>query len=203
MSDTEKERRVQEYVDKITAVNMDNALRDMRLSQALFLTQNGKVTSSIANQYRDKLIEYGIYCKEEELDRWIGTCQYLIDCISECSDEEWLYNAWTIEATGELMEAMDGENIDWDRVSEIISEQGHTAGTISEVGQLLIAYSPNGISFVDKFIKPRSIFNSMKALKTAYTTEKGRLARKEKKERKLLNSRLIKVLCDRVNSLNS
>lgn len=197
MTREEKERKAQEYVDRITAVNMGNALHDMRMSQVLFLTKNGKFTSSIADQYRDKLIEYGIYCKEEEIDRWIDMCQRLIDSIPKCSDAEWLYDAWTIEAAAELMQVMDGETIDWDKVGNMVFDQGHTVGTMSEVSQLLIAYSPNGMAFVDEFIKPRSIFNSMTSLKNAYNTERGRLLRKEKKERKEFGGRLVKILSDR------
>lgn len=202
MTKEERERKAQEYVDKMFAVNKDSALRDMRMSQMLFLTKNGKFTSSIADQYRDKLIEYGVYCKEEEIDRWIDMCQHLIDSIPKCSDAEWLYDAWTIEAAAELMQAMDGDAIDWDHIREMVNNQGHTGGTMSEVSQLLIAYSPMGMAFVDEIV-PRSSLNNLTSLKNAYNTEKGRLLRQEKRERKELGGRLVKVLSDRENYLRS
>lgn len=200
MTKEERERKAQEYVDKMLAVNKENALRDMRTSIDLFLTKDGKFYSTLANEYRDKIAEYGIYCREEELGRWLSMTQYLIDSIKNMTDNEWLYDAWTIEATCRLMEAMD-ENIDWDEIHKIVEEQGHTGGSISEVAQLLLAYSPHGIAFVDHIIKPRTIYNGMTNLKNAYNSEKGRLARQEIKQKKALGARLIKCLSVQMNSI--
>ena len=196
----ESKVRVCDCFDEKSVVNMNNALNDMRIAIGLGVTRNGEFYSSVANKYRDMLIEYGMYCKDDEVDRWIGCCQYLIDSISHCEDTEWLYDAWIMEATAKLLYALDGE-IDWDRVHDIVREQGHTCGTISEVSQLLLDFSPCGVEFVEHEIKPRAIFSEMKGLKSAYNTEVGNRKRKEKRERKELGSRLVKVLNDRVISL--
>lgn len=197
----EQDRLADEYIAKHYSVNKENALRDMRLSMELYLTKNGRFYSTLANQYRDMLSEYAIYCKEEEFERWQDMCQDLIDSIKGMSDTDWLYEAWLVEATAKLMKAMDVE-IDWNRVEEIVSDQGHTGGTISEVAQMLIAYSPNGLLFVDQIIKPRSIYKEMKGLRNAYGTEVNRRMRQEMKEKKALGIRLVKCLGTRVNDLN-
>lgn len=197
----EQDRLADEYIEKHFSVTKENALRDMRLSMDLHLTKNGKFYSIVANQYRDMLSEYAIYCKEEDFERWQDMCQELIDSIISSSDADWLYDAWIVEATAKLMITMDGE-IDWNRVKEVVSEQGHTAGTVSEVAQMLIAYSPNGLLFVDHIIKPRSIYKEMKGLRNAYGTEVNRRMRQEMKEKKQLGTRLVKCLGVRVTNLN-
>ena len=204
MTKEEIELKADEYVRNITEVNKENALYDMRISMDLCLTKNGKFYSMIANQYRDMMCEYGIYCKDDEaLDKWAKLCQELIDSISSSSDVEFLYNAWMVEAAAKLMHAMSEENIDWNRVREIISDQGHTGGTMSQVSQMLLEYSPHGVEFVERFVKPRSIFNSMTNLRKAYNKEKRKLRKKEKEERSELGSRLVKVLVMREKQLRS
>lgn len=203
MEKQEKERLAQEYYDKITEVNKENALNDMRTSIAFYITKNGKYESMIANQYRDKMIEYGVHCKEEELDNWMLLCQSMIDSICDMSDAGWLYGAWVMEATAKLLEALDSNDIDWDVIREIISEQGHTGGTMSAIGQLLIKYSPNGVEFVEHIIKTRASFDMMTALKCVYNEEKVKREEKEKIVQNELGTRLVKVLNERVNSLSN
>ena len=45
MTVEERERRAEEYFQRITEVNKENALMDMRTSISLFLTKNGKYES--------------------------------------------------------------------------------------------------------------------------------------------------------------
>lgn len=196
----EQDRLEDEYIARMEAVTKENALYDMRTMIALHCTKNGNFVSRKANEYRDMLAEYAIYCKEEDFERWQDMCQNLIDSIKDMSDISWLYEAWIVEATAKLMSAMDGE-IDWNRVKEIVGEQVHTCGTMSEVAQMLIAYSPNGLSFVDHMIKPRAIYSEMTGLKNAYGTEVNRRMRKEKKDKKQLAMRLVKCLNNRTLNL--
>ena len=72
---------------------------------------------------------------------------------------------------------------------------------MSEVTQMLIAYSPNGLSFVDHMIKPRAIYSEMTGLKNAYGAEVNRRLRKEKKDKKQLAMRLVKCLNNRTLNL--
>jgi hypothetical protein len=73
---------------------------------------------------------------------------------------------------------------------------------MSDVAQMLIAYSPNGLLFVDEIIKPRSIYKEMKGLRNAYATEVNRRMRQEKRERKELGKRLVMCLDKQVSNLN-
>ena len=73
---------------------------------------------------------------------------------------------------------------------------------MSDVAQMLIAYSPNGLLFVDEIVKPRSIYKEMKGLRNAYATEVNRRMRKEMRERKELGKRLVICLDKRVNNLD-
>ena len=182
-------------------VTKENAYRDMCLAINLSLTKDGKFYSIIANKYRDKLMEYAIYCKSEEVERFCSMCQSLIDSIKDSKDLEWFYEAWVVESTAKLMYALDGD-VNWDKVREIVSDQGHTCNTMSDVAQMLIAYSPKGLLFVDEIVKPRSIYKEMRGLKNAYATEVNRRMRQEKRERKELGKRLVICLNNRVNNLS-
>lgn len=201
MTTEENKKLIEKYFERADKVTKENALKDMRLMINLHCTKNGKFVSRKANEYRDMLLEYAIYCKDDDFERWQEMCQYLIDSIKKMGDEEWLYYAWTVEATAQLMQAMDGE-FSWDKIKEIVSEQGHTVGTMSEVAQLLIAYSPNGLSFVEHIIKPRAAYKDMTCLKNAYNTEVNRRMRSERREKKQLGARLVKCLNDHVLDLN-
>ena len=187
--------------DEIEEVTKENAYRDMCLAMKLNLTKDGKFYSIMANKYRDKLAEYAVYCKSEDVERFCSMCQSLIDSIKDMKDLEWFYEAWVVESTVKLMHALDGD-VDWDRVRDIVSDQGHTCNTMSDVAQMLIAYSPNGLLFVDEIVKPRSIYKEMKGLRNAYATEVNRRMRQEKRERKELGKRLVMCLDKQVSNLN-
>ena len=198
MTKEERERKAQEYVDKITAPTKENALRSMRLSQDLFLTKNGKFYSMTSDDYIKKLQEYGIYCKEEELDNWFNRVQALVDAIPEMSDAGWLYEAGIFDATVEMMELLSNGG-SWDEVRELISKQGHTVMTMSSVAQNLLEFSPYGIQFVDVIVKPRSVYEGMTYLKKAYEEE----TKRETAKKQELSKRFIKVLNTRITNLNS
>ncbi|MBQ2909540.1 MAG: hypothetical protein IJE53_01900 [Bacilli bacterium] len=198
MTKEERERKAQEYVDKITAPTKENALRSMRLSQDLFLTKNGKFYSMTSDNYIKKLQEYGIYCKEEELDNWFNRVQALVDAIPGMSDAGWLYEAGIFDATVEMMELLSNGG-SWDEVRELISKQGHTIMTMSSMAQNLLEFSPYGIQFVDVIVKPRSVYEGMTYLKKAYEEE----TKRETMKKQELSKRFIKVLNTRITNLNS
>ena len=50
----------------MNAPTAENALEDMKISQALYLTKDGKFYSTIANEYKAILQSYSVYCKEEK-----------------------------------------------------------------------------------------------------------------------------------------
>lgn len=198
MTKEERERKAQEYVDRITAPTKENALRSMRLSQDLFLTKNGKFYSMTSDNYIKKLQEYGIYCKEEELDNWFNRVQALVDAIPGMSDAGWLYEAGIFDATVEMMELLSNGG-SWDEVRELISKQGHTIMTMSSMAQNLLEFSPYGIQFVDVIVKPRSVYEGMTYLKKAYEEE----TKRETMKKQELSKRFIKVLNTRITNLNS
>lgn len=198
MTKEERERKAQEYVDRITASTKENALRSMRLSQEMFLTKNGKFYSMTSDEYVKKLQEYGIYCKEEELDNWFNRVQALVDAIPRMSDDGWLYEAGIFDSTVEMMELLSNGG-SWDEVRELISKQGHTGMTMSSMAQNLLEFSPYGIQFVDVIVKPRSVYEGMTYLKKAYEEESMR----EDAKKKELSKRFIKVLNTRITNLKS
>lgn len=197
MTKEERERKAQEYVDKITAPTKENALSSMRLSQALFLTKNGKFYSMTSDDYIRKLQDYGVYCKEEEIDNWCFRVQALVDAIPEMSDDGWLYEAWIFDSTVEMMELLSNGG-SWDAVRELISRQGHTGMTMSSMAQNLLEFSPYGIDFVDNIVKPRMSYEGMTYLKEAYKKESEKVEEKKKE----LGKRLIKTLNKRMIELN-
>lgn len=150
------------------------------------------------------LKNYGCYCKDEEIERWNSACDWLIKSIPGMSDQEWLEEADTLENTGRVMECLSliqGEN-DWDFIRDIVDTQEHTVDSLCTVSELLIAYSPMGMEFVDNIVRPMEDFKKMRSLKAAYDTEKNRLMRKEMVERRELGKRLIRVLSVRKNNLS-
>ena len=184
-------------IQEIEEVTKENAYRDMQLAMKLHLTKDGKFYSIMANKYRDKLAEYAVYCKSEDMIRFCSMCQSLIDSIKDMKELDWFYEAWVVESTAKLMHALDGD-VDWDQVRDIVSDQGHTCNTMSDVAQMLIAYSPNGLLFVDEIV----IYKEMKGLRNTYATEVNRRMRQEKRERKELGKRLIMCLNKQVSNLN-
>ena len=193
MTKEERERKAQEYVDKITAPTKENALSSMRLSQALFLTKNGKFYSMTSDDYIRKLQDYGIYCKEEEIENWCLRVQALVDAIPSMSDDGWLYEAWIFDSTVEVMELLSTGG-SWDEVKDLISKQGHTGMTMSSMAQNLLEFSPYGIDFVDNIIKPRTAYNGMTYLKQAYESEIKKVETKKKE----LGKRLVRSLNKRI-----
>lgn len=198
MTKEESKRKAEEYVQKITAPTKENALNSMRIAQGLFLTKNGKFYSMTSDEYIRKLQEYKKYCKDEEQENWCIRTQALVDAIPSMSDSEWLYEAGIFDATVELMEKM-ASDFTWDEVREIISRQGHTGMTMSCMAQKLLEFSPQGISFVENIIKPRSIYSGMTYLQEAYEYEKS----KENEKKQELGKRLIKTLYKRIDNLNN
>lgn len=198
MTKEEKKKEALEFVRQMREPTKENALKDMRASQALFLTKNGKFYSSVTEEYLQKMQEYGIYCKVEEQENWCRRLQSLVDCMPNMSDDEWLNEAWIFESSATLMEKMNGE-FSWDEVRDVISEQGHTGMTMSLMSQTILEFSPYGISFVDHIVKPRGGFNAMTYLKRAYNMAK----KKEQKTKEELGSRLVKSLNAGSTSLNN
>ena len=72
----------------------------------------------------------------------------------EVSNKDISYELYSYEACGEVMEFL-AKNKDFDKLKELIKLQGHTAGTMSLFGQVMLYFSSYGLEFVDNIVGDR------------------------------------------------
>ena len=173
----EDNKQIEQYTaEDLFEPTAENAIRDMTMSKLLFLTKNGEVYSSTANEYIEKMLAYATYCKKEEANNWIKTIKSLIFHAGETNDEYILCELRSKEYAGIIMEQLaNGKTMD--EIKQIVREQGHSGFTISLLGQNMIMYSPYGLEFAEQVIGTYATKSQSELCKT-YKREK----RKQKKE---------------------
>lgn len=174
-----------EFVDKMFEITAENAIRDMKMSKLLFITKNGKFISYIANDYIKKMSKYSIYCKEEEQDNWTNTIEKLIYMAGEVDDYSIESELHAYEDAGKIMEHI-GNGKSWEEISKLTHEQGHSGMSISLLGQTMLNYSPEGITFAEEVIGSewiKLLTNLNKAYKKEKRKEKNKQLTLEKKQK--------------------
>lgn len=165
-----------EVIDKMFEITAENAIRDVKMSKLLFITKDGKFISYIANDYIEKMAKYSAYCKEEQ-ENWTIIIKHLIYMAGEVDDYTLLSELHSYEYAGELFEHMaNGES--WEEVRQLVHEQGNSGMSISLLGQIMLKYSPEGITFVEEVIGSDWI-KLLDNLNEAYEKEKERVKNKQ------------------------
>lgn len=145
-------------------------LNDVRLCTLLYITKNGKVFSSKAEEYLRWINEYSKYCVSGMEDAWQEDIRRI------------LYNPLILKPEYkdsdkglELIKNNNGVIIDklfdymnagmimdefartqsWGEVQKVLDEQGHTGFTMSGLESVLIMYALIGNEFIDQFDKDR------------------------------------------------
>ena len=136
---------------KVTAME---AIEDMRLAKLFIITEGGKITSSVANRYFKQMEKYAQFCLEDKQNEWNEKIRSLVGMAGEVSNEDISYELYSFETCGEVMEFLDKNN-DFDKLKELIKLQGHTAGTMSLLGQVMLYFSSYGLEFVDNIVGDR------------------------------------------------
>lgn len=166
-----------EFVDKMSEVTAENAVRDMKTSKLFFLTKNGKFISYIANDYIEKMSKYSVYCKEEEQENWTQTIEKLIYMAGEVDDYSIESELHAYEDAGEIMKHI-ANGKSWEEISKLTHEQGHSGMSISLLGQTMLNYSPEGITFTEKVIGSGWI-KLLDNLNKTYKKEKRKVKNKQ------------------------
>ena len=97
----------------------------------------------------------------------------------EVSNKDISYELYSYEACGEVMEFL-AKNKDFDKLKELIKLQGHTAGTMSLFGKVMLYFSSYGLEFVDNIVGDR--LGLLANLKNEY----NKVKRKQKTAMKML-----------------
>lgn len=195
-----------------TDVTSANAELDFEFSVWGRVVKDGRFFSPVADAYRDRLSEFGIYCKEEEAKNWITSCRSLVNSMQEMVIQnektlfppkfDWSYETLVFEKTAQYMEILAGE-VNWDEVCNDMRKYKYFGNGpfIEDVSEMLLVYSPRGVDFVDNAVKVVFEFDKMTKIQDAYTLEKKRVHAKEAKKKKELGTRLVKCLDSSVKPL--
>jgi len=195
---SDAKKRAQEIFAKMNEPTAQNALIDMKMSQALYLTKDGKFYSTIANEYKAILQSYCVYCKVEKQESWNKLMESLIDAIGATDDSVWLMYAWKFECAAKIIEKL-ALGASSTELEEIVRSQGHTGATISSVCQTVLEYSDEGIEFIDNVVTKIGSINNLENLKKAYRAEKRLVRKKEEVKKKELYQRLVNALSIKIN----
>ena len=190
--------RAQEIFAKMNEPTAENALRDMKMSQALYLTKDGKFYSYIANEYKAILQSCRVYCKAEKQESWNKLMESLIDAIGATEDSVWLMYAWEYECAAKIIEKL-ALGASYEELEEIVRSQGHTGATISSVCQTVLEYSDKSIDFIDNVVIKIGSIKNLENLNKAYRAEKRLVRKKEDTKKKELYQRLVNVLSTKIN----
>lgn len=75
----------------------------------------------------------------------------LVNNISPTNERDWLWESYLFESTCEMMKSIHSD-VDWDEISFKTSR--FASSFVEPMTELLLEFSPNGIEFVDRVVKP-------------------------------------------------
>lgn len=131
------------------------------------------LSDELIKMYLAKLQGYCVYCKDEKMADWLMVTCGLVNSIGSIQKSDWLYEASLFETTCLMLEKIH-ENVDWQEVSSECDLLTH--GEVEAVGELLLEFSPNGISFVENLSKNSNFnYNDMDRLKDVYAVAKRKV----------------------------
>ena len=151
---------------KYNSQKISEILNDIRICTLLYCTKNGKVYSSLAEEYIKWLGEFNKYCIPEMKNVWIDTIRKIVysvvitkpkftddpDIQELIRNNEYaiIDNLYNFMNAAEIMKAYD-ETRSWECVNYIVKKQEHSGLTFSVLSNILIQYSLIGVDFIEKF----------------------------------------------------
>lgn len=151
---------------KYTSEQLEEILDNVRVSTLMYCTRDGQVVSSLAEEYLNWINEYSKYCIPEMMEDWKLENRKIIYSPLvpnlECKDnprvkELIIRNNWAITDNldsfmyaGEVMKLY-SETHSWEKVDELLKEQGHSGWSFSGLVNTMLKYSMIGVEFVDKY----------------------------------------------------
>lgn len=162
----------EKLVAGLLEVTPKNVIRRMKYTKLLHVTKNGEFYCPMANEYVAKMNKYSQYCKEEEKENWTKCIEKVISYVGEVNDYTLTDELYSYQNAGEIMAFM-AANKDWEKIRKVVNNQGHSAATMSSLGQKLLHFSPKGVEFVEQIIG-KSGLELLTCLNNAYQKQKGK-----------------------------
>lgn len=195
----EKNKYGSEYLGEI--------LDEVRACTLLYVTKNGKISCSSAEEYLNWINQYSEYCIPEMVESWKANIRKLIysplvpkpghqdDSIVKDIIENNNYmiidNLYNFMDAGKIMQTYN-DTKSWEEVDKVVNEQGHSGYTFSGLMNIMIQYSLIGVDFVDRYDCNR--MKRDKKFKKMYNEAKNYI-----ENRTELNKRLVYALSKKGN----
>lgn len=135
----------------ISAVTRKEAWYSRKRAIETDFKSRGRYYSPNADKYLKDLQSYGVYCREEKINDWFMVSSGLVNNISPTNERDWLWESYLFESTCEMMKSIHSD-VDWDEISFKTSR--FASSFVESMTELLLEFSPNGIEFVDRVVKP-------------------------------------------------
>lgn len=152
--------------NKYNSTELERILDEVRACNLFFITKNGKINCPSAEDYLAWINQYSRFCIPEMKESWEETTRNIIysplvpkpeyqdDSLAKELVEsnnyaiiDYLYNFMD---AGRIMQTYD-ETKSWEKVDEVLDEQGHSGLTFSGLMNVIIQYSKIGADFVDRY----------------------------------------------------
>lgn len=146
--------------------NLKEILDEVRACTLLCCTKNGEIYSASAEKYLKWLEEYTKFCIPEMVDEWKKVTRKIVysplvpkmqfrnspetKILISNNDYEIIDDLYNFMNAGKIMETFN-ETHSWEKVREVIREQGHSGYTFSGLSIVMLQYSLIGVEFIDRF----------------------------------------------------
>jgi len=179
---------------------IEKILQDITTSTLEKKTKDGKIYSSLAEEFLDWINEYTKYCIPEQVDNWKKIIRETIyshyvsrqkndACTRLINDSEdhIIYILYSFMYAGEIMRIYN-ETKSWDEVKKITDQITYEYEKTSDI---IIQFFPYGAEYIDRFDWHR--YNRNNELKQKYME-----AKQAQEQRQNLNQRLVNTLSKRL-----
>lgn len=172
--------------------DLNEILDEVRVCTLLCCTKNGEIYSASAEKYLKWLEEYTKFCIPEMVNEWKESTRKIVysplvpkqEARNNSRTKELIiYDNYRIidelynfMDAGKIMQTFD-ETHSWEKVRQVVREQGHSGFTFSGMAIVILKYSLIGVEFVDRFC---SYIIKDKELKKIYMKQKQYINKRKK-----------------------
>lgn len=127
--------------NKYNSKRLEEILDEIRVCTLLFVTRNGKIYCSGAEEYLTWINQYSKYCIPEMVERWKETIRKIIYCplvfkpehqdnpfakdLIENNNYVIIDNLYNFMDAGKIMQTYN-DTKSWEEVDKVVKEQGHS-----------------------------------------------------------------------------
>lgn len=142
--------------NKYNSKQLEEILDEVRTCTLLFVTKNGKINCPSAEEYLTWINQYSKYCIPEMAEIWKETIRNLIYSplvpkpqhqensivkeVIENNNYVIIDNLYNFMGAGKIMQTYN-ETKSWEKVDNVLKEQGHSGWTFSGLLNIMVQYS--------------------------------------------------------------